>query len=152
MLEILNITKVSLEFSVDKNNLKINKELLGLWFQEDNYQVKLASIGLAVNRFVTYHGLALNFFSNDQIKNEIKNLYPCGLPGVLYSSIEDLREIKKIKTTTQEFNQFVSIFQIEFYSMIDKQISSLPIKEVISEIDLLEITPEIITNTELSLS
>lgn len=45
---------------------------------------KLASIGVAVRRWITLHGFALNL---DMDLSVYPQLAPCGLPGTLYSSI-----------------------------------------------------------------
>ena len=150
MLEILNITKNALLNSVQLNNLVVNKELLGLWYQD---QLKIASIGLAVNRFVTYHGLALNFFENMEMKREISLLYPCGLPGNIYTSVEALVFDKLgLKINQESFKQFKTLFLNSFYEMIDKQRSSSPTLELISAAVKDENLAEIILNTDSSLS
>ena len=53
-------------------------------------EFKLASVGLQVRRFVTFHGIALNLMPNSEIKEHLKFTYPCGLPGSKYSSISEV--------------------------------------------------------------
>ncbi len=56
------------------------KGLPGLWVAEK----KIASIGVRVSKFITYHGMAIN------IKNDLSIfdfLIPCGLDGVEMSSV-----------------------------------------------------------------
>jgi lipoyl(octanoyl) transferase len=125
MLMILELTKNIL---IDMNpdlNLRVNQELLGLW----GPNFKLASIGLAVNRFVTYHGLALNYFSNNSMKKELAMVHPCGLPGDVYKSLDEI-----IDVTAINFESFKNIFQNKIYEMIERQRSSLPIFNLTSSI------------------
>lgn len=62
------------------------RDLLGLWVQKS----KVASIGLQVRRFVTFHGVALNVLPNTEINNALKVVFPCGLPGATYLDLESL--------------------------------------------------------------
>lgn len=150
MLDILAIAKLSLEKILHIEKLNVNKELLGLWY---NNQKKIASIGLAVNRFVTYHGLALNFFENQEMKNEIIKLYPCGLPGHLYTSIEELVKMHETLALSQNsYQDFKNFFLDLFYEMIDKHKSSSPTTEFISAEVIEENLLESNSNIESSLS
>ena len=57
------------------------KGLPGLWVE----QRKIASIGVRVSRFVTYHGMAIN------IQNDLRLfdvMIPCGLDGVEMTSVQ----------------------------------------------------------------
>lgn len=62
------------------------RDLLGLW----SGPFKIASIGLQVRRFVTFHGVALNIFDDQLIDDTLQIVYPCGLPGTVYKSLENL--------------------------------------------------------------
>jgi lipoyl(octanoyl) transferase len=97
MIKILENTKQLLIENFGINNLIIRKDLFGLWTD----QAKLASIGLAVSRFNTYHGLALNLFHDEEMFMALKNLYPCGIPGNLYKSLENITD-KNISVITRE--------------------------------------------------
>ena len=65
------------------------RDLLGLWVEKS----KVASIGLQVRRFVTFHGVALNVFNNDEVLQALETVYPCGLPGNTYQSLSDLYDL-----------------------------------------------------------
>ena len=52
----------------------------GVWIKDR----KIASIGLAIKHWVTFHGLALNVTRNTSLFNLIT---PCGLPGVRVTSV-----------------------------------------------------------------
>lgn len=131
MLKIMEITKKLLEVHYNFTSLEIRRDLLGLWFENDFAKTKIASIGLAVSRFNTYHGLALNFFSDEQMFKALKTLHPCGLPGDLYRDIELLFD----KAITQEDREhFADEFIEDFlgYLITDKQRSSSLINDSIS--------------------
>ncbi len=60
----------------------------GLWVPgEDGSETKLASIGIAVSRRVSYHGFALNVATN---LSDFEMIVPCGLTGVRMTSLERL--------------------------------------------------------------
>ena len=90
MMKILEITQEMLEVKFNLQGLSINRDLLGLWFSNEFAKVKIASIGLAVSRFITYHGMALSFLSDDKMFQALEGLSPCGLPGNLYREVESL--------------------------------------------------------------
>lgn len=64
-------------------NSKGDPDSTGVWI--DNK--KIASIGIAIKRWVTYHGLAINIFHDDQA---FKGINPCGLNVSVMTSLEEL--------------------------------------------------------------
>ncbi|MFP5458128.1 MAG: lipoyl(octanoyl) transferase LipB [Bacteriovoracia bacterium] len=67
-------------------NLDHSRELLGLWHGPH----KLASVGIAIDRMVTLHGLALNVQRFDELKKKLSFLAPCGMSLATYSSVEEV--------------------------------------------------------------
>lgn len=60
----------------------------GVWVNHPaGYEAKLASIGIAVSKRVTYHGFALNVSTD---LKDFQNIVPCGLEGVRMTSLADL--------------------------------------------------------------
>jgi len=57
--------------------------LTGVWVGDR----KIASIGVAVRRWVTYHGFALNVETDLSVYRTFR---PCGLPGEVMSSLSEL--------------------------------------------------------------
>ena len=57
------------------------KGLPGLWLDENK---KIASIGVRIRRWVTYHGMAINMNNDLSIFDMIK---PCGLDNVTMTSL-----------------------------------------------------------------
>lgn len=59
------------------------KEATGVWVQDR----KIASIGIAVKKWVSYHGLAININADPQA---FKGIMPCGFSANTMTSLEDL--------------------------------------------------------------
>lgn len=137
MLSIMETTKVLLQEQFSFEGLTIKKDLLGLWFENEFSKAKLASIGLAVSRFNTYHGLALNFFHDEAMFFTLKSLHPCGLSGDLYRDLEILLCRKLSLDERERFtNHFIERFitLVINHSMTDKQRSSSLMINSISEL------------------
>ena len=71
---------------------------------------KIASIGIAVRHWISYHGFALNI---DNDLSAFEAIVPCGLPGVAMTSMsEELgRPVDKIAVTETLTAHFGSVFQ-----------------------------------------
>ena len=68
------------------NQLTHERELLGLWHEDK----KLASVGIAVKKMTTFHGLALNLTLEKNVMQAMSKFNPCGMTVDRYSSVEDL--------------------------------------------------------------
>ena len=90
MIKILEWTKKCLHPTLDFTHTLVRKDLLGLWFKNNFGEAKIASIGLAASRFVTYHGLALNLYNDPSMFESLRSFHPCGLPGEIYRDVETL--------------------------------------------------------------
>ncbi len=137
MIEILGVTKNILANHFSLNGLNIKKDLLGLWYEEEFTKGKVASIGLAASRFNTYHGLALNFFHDQDMFDALKQVYPCGLPGDIYRNLENLFANPVSLNDRVEFaNLFIQLFYESLNSknhlIIERQRSSSLIIDSIS--------------------
>lgn len=69
-------------------------ENTGVWCQEK----KIASIGVAIKKWVTYHGIAFNIYRDEMA---FKGINPCGFETSVMSSLEELIQ-KKIGRETLE--------------------------------------------------
>ncbi|MCB0390086.1 MAG: lipoyl(octanoyl) transferase LipB [Bdellovibrionales bacterium] len=78
--------QLSREVFPDQNS---NTKLIptGVWVKDQ----KIASIGIAVKKWVTYHGLALNLYQDDQA---FKGINPCGFNPEVMTSVEELIQQK----------------------------------------------------------
>lgn len=61
-------------------------KLLGLWWKNDK---KMASMGIAIEKLITFHGMALNIYQDPQMKNALALLNPCGLSSDIYTSVQE---------------------------------------------------------------
>ncbi len=64
-------------------------DFTGVWVESK----KVASIGVAIKKWVTYHGLALNLYSNPKA---FQGISPCGLRAENMVSIEELKNGEKV--------------------------------------------------------
>jgi len=87
----------------------------GVWVGEK----KIASIGVAVKRQVTYHGFALNV--NTDLER-FRAINPCGFPPDLMTSMNELlgREVPLDKVKTNLVDQFSEVFHIDL-KMVDRE-------------------------------
>ena len=88
-----------------------NQSYPGVWIDDK----KVASIGIALNRWITYHGFALNVCTD---LNYFKMINPCGLHSSVMTSMErilgkpiEIEEVKKIL-----IQKFGKVFNVEFKS------------------------------------
>lgn len=71
------------------NDLNHAHKLLGLW----HHDRKLASMGIAIEKLTTFHGMALNVIENKNMKEALSRLNPCGLTAETYISAEELTKL-----------------------------------------------------------
>lgn len=111
---VRNLEEVIIKLLDTYNIRAIRREnYTGVWIDEKR---KICSIGIAVKKWVTYHGLALNV--NNKLE-DFKLFRPCGLEDVEMVSIEkilgfkvDMDELKK---------RFIHIFSMTFErSLVNK--------------------------------
>lgn len=82
---------------------------VGVWVQtQNNLPKKIASIGIRIKKWVTYHGVAINI-NPDMAK--FANIRPCGLDANLVTSFDELG----IKT---DYNLIDEILRYEFYKTL----------------------------------
>lgn len=102
------------EFGLDAST---KKGLTGVWVTNN----KLAAIGIAVSRWITYHGIALNVTTDLEY---FKNINPCGITQFPVGSILSMTG-KKYELSTvfnQLANKFTSMF---FYNMEKAKIEKI---------------------------
>lgn len=82
--DILRITSETLAlWSLPETHSE--NELLGLWKGDQ----KIASMGIAIDKLTTYHGMALNFYTDHEMKKSLRELKPCGIDHNTYSSVDE---------------------------------------------------------------
>ena len=108
----LSITQKILQEKFQINDLSHKEKLLGLWHLKKR---KLASIGLAVSHFVTYHGISLNILRNEEMAKALMVVNPCGLPGEIYQDVESISPLKlenPIKVFHEAFQEHLLLHNI----------------------------------------
>lgn len=83
--DIFETAKLSLE-AWGVTGLSTENKLLGLWHGHH----KLASMGIAIERMTTFHGMALNLKADQEMSAALDSLNPCGLSAKTYQAVEDL--------------------------------------------------------------
>lgn len=68
-------------------HIEPEKNTTGVWVATPSGPKKIASIGVAVKRWVTYHGVAINI-SNDLAAYQA--IYPCGFPAETMTRLVDV--------------------------------------------------------------
>ncbi|CAA9990214.1 lipoate-protein ligase B, putative [Plasmodium knowlesi strain H] len=83
-----NIQKVGVEI-LDKFKIKAHtkENSIGVFYKDK----KLISIGVKIRKYISMHGMALNFNLD---KNFLKYLLPCGMSHTDYTSMHELDEVK----------------------------------------------------------
>jgi lipoyl(octanoyl) transferase len=98
--DLLGFSKMILEDN-GMNDLIVKRSPLGLW----QAHKKLASVGIAVDHMKTFHGMALNLKSFNDLKNTLKDLSPCGLNFNTYTSVEEEFKTMSWKHFANDFKQ-----------------------------------------------
>lgn len=82
----------------------------GVWV--DNK--KIASIGIGVKQWITYHGFAMNISSDLSCFDWI---VPCGIPGVEMTSLEKLlgKKVDRIKVREEVIDSFSEVFDTKYH-------------------------------------
>ncbi len=104
MSHLLRELSGSLTSIFGKQEFDYCRDLLGLWVGEN----KIASIGLQVRRFVTFHGVALNVLADSEINEALQVVYPCGLPGSTYM---DLSKLYQQNFSQDSIDRIISDFE-----------------------------------------
>lgn len=84
-------------------DLSHENKLLGLWHKEK----KLASMGIAIEKLTTFHGMALNFYKDEEMKEALRLVNPCGLNSETYISVEELKDLSGPENLESFSEQFL---------------------------------------------
>lgn len=81
-------------------------KLMGLW----HGQRKLASMGIAIERLTTFHGMALNLIKDEEMKRALAPINPCGLSSDIYVAANELIDLPEdaLNIFTDQFLKKVS--------------------------------------------
>lgn len=82
--------------------LSAENKLLGLW----RGSKKLASMGIAIEKLTTFHGMALNLSWDKEMMSALRAINPCGLEATTYSAVDQFIDLPE-KSLTEFRNQFI---------------------------------------------
>lgn len=83
------------------SGLSHSEKMLGLWYGPR----KIASMGIAIEKLTTFHGMALNLYQDPEMMKVLKELNPCGLSSEVYIAAEEI-----IKLGEKDLNLFKDEF------------------------------------------
>lgn len=111
-LSLSRMTDEIFDFSADIlkswgiSDVHHENKLLGLWHQDK----KIASMGIAIEKLTTFHGMALNILANERMKETLRTFNPCGLDSDIYTSVENLTDLPSdpLETFKEQFLKRIS--------------------------------------------
>ena len=93
-------------------------ERIGIWVNTEEGEQKIASLGIRIRKWISYHGIAINI--NPDLKH-FNGIVPCGLSNYKMTSFENLGVI----TNKNELDNILkSNFSKHFSIQLDPQISN----------------------------
>ncbi len=119
------IVRVLTHFGIDGRGDSSNR---GVWVESE----KIASIGVAIKRWVSFHGLALNY---DTDLRFFELIHPCGLAGVNMTSIGKLLGIKVSRESVLEKLSF------HFQEVFKRRWEERSLAEILSQEPLPQVRP-----------
>lgn len=103
-IRLLEEWMIAVLAELDAKSWRIEKKT-GVWVGEEAHPKKIASIGIAVSHWVTYHGLAFNFATGPAAW---RSFNPCGLSGEL------MTDLKELRGSSPNYLELKEIFQRKF--------------------------------------
>lgn len=114
-IAVIALDKIGIEASgqrQDPSFKELGLEGTGVW--TDGY--KIASLGIAVKRWVSYHGIAINFFEDPLAHYGIR---PCGFDSEQMTSVEKelSRQPNQSVITRDEFLEILKVEALRFWQI-----------------------------------
>lgn len=83
------------------DQISSENKLLGLWVGHQ----KVASMGIAIEKLTTFHGMALNLVHDEKMARALRIVNPCGLSSATYTSVDHLIPLPEnaLEAFTHEF-------------------------------------------------
>lgn len=103
------LVRTLMDFGIKGTRNRLNR---GVWVRNS----KIGSIGVAITRWVTYHGFSLNVSPN---MNHYSLITPCGLEGIEVTSLKELlgREPDHHRVKDSISRHFQQVFDLELVRM-----------------------------------
>ncbi len=106
------------DFGIEATRNRLNR---GAWVGDS----KIGSIGVAISRWVTYHGFSLNVSPN---MDHYSLITPCGLDGIEVTSLRELlgKEPDRARVRDAVSQHFQKVFDIELARMDMEDLKVIP--------------------------
>ncbi|MCC8371262.1 MAG: lipoyl(octanoyl) transferase LipB [Rickettsia endosymbiont of Pseudomimeciton antennatum] len=85
--------------------------MVGIWVKENGVPAKIASIGVRVRKWVTYHGIAVNISTNLDM---FSGIIACGLRDMPVTSLKNLG----VDITLEQFDE---VIKDKFFEILDRK-------------------------------
>lgn len=85
--------------------------MVGIWVKENGVPAKIASIGVRVRKWITYHGIAVNVSTNLDM---FSGIIACGLRDMPVTSLKKLG----IDITLEQFDE---VIKDKFFEVLDRK-------------------------------
>ena len=111
------IIRLLASYNIDGNSVEGRR---GVWIDNE----KIAAIGVAISRWVTYHGLALNISTN---LDHFNHIVPCGLTGFGVTSMKKQlgKEVNINGVRQKMIDQLKDLLDLEFQELSKDEIISI---------------------------
>lgn len=100
---MLNSVREVISHDFGVNEVIAATKLVGVWYK----RMKLASIGMGTDRFITEHGLALNLVYEQSMFQELKKISPCGMNPTTYTSLDQVLNTQDTDLVEKFHNYFL---------------------------------------------
>ncbi|QGR02695.1 lipoyl(octanoyl) transferase LipB [Ehrlichia ruminantium] len=84
-----------------------NPNLIGVWIDHNGVKEKIAAFGIRIRKWVTYHGMSINIFTD---LSHYSGIVPCGIKEYGVTSLEKLG-------VNVSYEEFDVILKKEFYKI-----------------------------------
>lgn len=85
---------------------------IGIWVHRQDHTAKIASIGIRVRKWVTFHGIAINIATD---LTKFDGIIPCGLSNSRVTSLKELG----VNITMNEFDEVYKKYFTEVFGCIE---------------------------------
>jgi len=86
-----------------------DKKNIGIWYEANNEVKKIAAIGIRVNKWIAYHGFAINI--NNDLEN-YKKIIPCGITDKGVTNLKSIIDQDYSNLSDKLIENFISNLKI----------------------------------------
>lgn len=101
-------------------------DFTGVWVDTPEGERKIASIGIAAQKWISFHGVALNLTTD---LTAFSSINPCGLESRVMTSLEELTG-KKVSRET-----FAATLTVAYAKLFDTSFTPVTLSEIAEDIE-----------------